>query len=88
MDVGCYAVDVMHTFGGSTPEVVSAQAKLRDPRVAMTAELRFASGYTGRILCSIWSSNLLQLSAKVVSDRGEVRLRVHNPVRRRTRLRT
>lgn len=82
MDVGCYAVDMMRTFGGSTPEVVSAQAKLRDPRVdrAMTAELRFAGGHTGRILCSMWSKNLLQLSAKVVGDRGEVRLRVRNPL--------
>jgi predicted dehydrogenase len=82
MDVGCYAVDMMRTFGGSTPEVVSAEAKLRDPRVdrAMTAELRFAGGHTGRILCSMWSRNLLQLSAKVVGDRGEVRLRVLNPL--------
>lgn len=81
MDVGCYAVDMMRTFGGSTPEVVSAQAKLRDPRVdrAMTAELRFAGGHTGRILCSMWSKDLLQLSATVVGDRGQVRLRVRNP---------
>ena len=44
MDAGCYAVHMVRTFGGSTPEVVSAQAKLRDPQVdrAMTAELRFA----------------------------------------------
>ena len=80
MDAGCYAVHMVRTFGGSTPEVVSAQAKLRDPRVdrAMTAELRFASGHTGRVRCSMWSSNLLQLSVKVVGDRGE--LRVLNPV--------
>ena len=82
MDVGCYAVNILRTFGGSTPEVVSAQAKLRDPRVdrAMTAEFRFAGGHTGRILCSMWSRNLLQLSAKVVGDRGEVRLRALNPL--------
>jgi predicted dehydrogenase len=82
MDVGSYAVDMMRTFGGSTPEVVSAQAKLRDPQIdrAMTAELRFAGGHTGRILCSMWSRNLLQLSAKVVGDRGEVRLRLLNPL--------
>ena len=80
MDAGCYAIDMVRTFGGSTPEVVSAQAKLRDPQVdrAMTAELRFAGGHTGRIRCSMWSSDLLQLSAKVVGDRGE--LRVLNPV--------
>lgn len=82
MDVGCYAVHMARTFGGSTPEVVSAQAKLRDAQVdrAMTAELRFAGGHTGRIRCSMWSSDLFQLSAKLVGDRGEVRLRVRNPM--------
>jgi hypothetical protein len=71
---------MVRTFGGSTPEVVSAQAKLRDPQVdrAMTAELRFASGHTGQVRCSLWSSDLLQLSAKVVGDSG--RLRVLSPV--------
>jgi len=82
MDVGCYAVDMVRTFGGSTPEVVSAQAKLRDSRVdrAMSAELRFAEGHTGGIRCSMWSSDLLQLSAKVTGDRGELRLRALNPM--------
>ena len=80
MDAGCYAVHMVRTFGGSTPEVVSAQAKLRDPQVdrAMTAELRFAGGHTGRVRCSMWSSHLLQISARVVGDRGE--LRAFNPV--------
>jgi predicted dehydrogenase len=80
MDAGCYAVHMVRTFGGSTPEVVSAQAKLRDPQVdrAMTADLRFAGGHTGRVRCSMWSSHLLQINAKVVGDRGE--LRVLNPV--------
>jgi predicted dehydrogenase len=80
MDAGCYAVHMARTFGGPTPEVVSAQAELRDPQVdrAMTAELRFAAGHTGRVRCSLWSSHLLQISAKVVGDQGE--LRVFNPV--------
>ncbi len=80
MDAGCYAVHMVRTFGGSTPEVVSAQAKLRDPRVdrAMTAEVKFAGGHTGRIRCSMWSSRLLQISARVVGEHGEVR--VLNPV--------
>ncbi len=60
MDAGCYAVHMARTFGGGTPEVVSAQAKLRDPLVdrAMTAELRFRQGIPvgsaarcGRRLC-------------------------------------
>jgi predicted dehydrogenase len=80
MDAGCYAVHMVRTFGGETPEVVSAHAKLRDPQVdrAMTAELRFAGGHTGRVRCSMWSSHLLQISAHVVGDGGE--LHVLNPV--------
>lgn len=80
MDAGCYAVHMVRTFGGSTPEVVSAQAKLRDPMVdrAMTAELRFADGHTGRIRCSMWSANLLAVNARVIGDAGE--LRVLNPL--------
>jgi predicted dehydrogenase len=80
MDLGSNALHMLHMFGGSTPEVVSAQAKLRGTRVdrAMTAELRFSGGHTGRVRCSMWSSDLLQLSAKVVDDRGQ--LRVLSPV--------
>jgi predicted dehydrogenase len=76
MDAGSYAVDMVRAFGGSTPEVVSAQAKLSDPRVdrAMTAELRFASGHTGRVRCAVWSSDLMRASAKVIGDRGELRV--------------
>lgn len=80
MDAGCYAVHMIRTYGGSKPEVVSAQAKRRDPRIdrAMTAELRFSAGHTGRIRCSMWSSRLLETSARIVGDRGELRL--FNPV--------
>jgi predicted dehydrogenase len=84
MDVGCYAVDMVRTFGGSSPEVVSARAKLRGPEVdrAMTAELRFAAGHTGRVHCSMWSTDLPHFSAKVVGDRGELRLNPLNPFQR------
>jgi predicted dehydrogenase len=80
MDAGCYAVHMVRTFGGSTPEVIAAQAKLRSAQVdrAMRAELRFAGGHTGRIRCSMWSSNLLRVSARVVGDRGECH--VVNPI--------
>jgi predicted dehydrogenase len=74
MDAGCYTVHMVRIFGGSTPEVVSAQAKLHGPEIdrAMTAELRFAGGHTGRIRCSMWSRRLLDISAKVVGDQGEL----------------
>jgi predicted dehydrogenase len=80
MDAGCYPVHMVRTYGGSTPEVVWAEAKLRDPQVdrAMTAEVKFAGGHTGRVRCSMWSSRLLQISARVVGEQGE--LRIFNPV--------
>ncbi len=76
MDAGVYAVDMLRTFGGSTPEVVSASAKLSGPEVdrAITAELRFTSWLTGRLRCALWSSDLFRASAKLVGDRGELRV--------------
>ncbi|WP_067539034.1 Gfo/Idh/MocA family protein [Nocardia crassostreae] len=80
MDAGCYAVHLARTLGGETPEVVAAQAKLRDPSIdrAMTAELRFPAGHTGGIRCSMWSSDVLRVSATVIGERG--RMRLFNPV--------
>ncbi len=84
MDLGCYAVDMVRRFGGSTPEVVSAQAKLRGPQVdrVMTAELRFVGGHTGRIHCSMWSTALPHLTVKVVGECGELRLNPLIPFQR------
>lgn len=75
MDAGSYVANMARTFGRSTPEVVSARAKLKDPLVdrAMTAELRYAGGHTGRIRCALWSGSLFRARAKVVGDRGELR---------------
>ncbi|MDG4666788.1 Gfo/Idh/MocA family oxidoreductase [Mycobacterium sp. 236(2023)] len=80
MDAGCYAVHMLRTFGGSTPKVVSAQAKLHGTDVdrAMTATVRFAAGHTGTLHCSMWSSSFLRVSARVVGSRGSVS--VLNPV--------
>ncbi len=80
MDAGCYAVHMARVFGGETPSVVSASARLRSPRVdrAMTAELKYPSGHTGRVTCSMWSSSVLRISASVTGSRGSVR--VFNPL--------
>ncbi|HEX8952536.1 MAG TPA: Gfo/Idh/MocA family oxidoreductase [Polyangia bacterium] len=80
MDAGCYAVNMARFFGGEEPEVVSAAAKLHRPDVdrAMRAELRFPSGHTGTVHCSMWSSTLLRIFARVVGEHGE--LRISNPV--------
>ena len=73
MDLGCYAVSMVRRFGGSTPEVVSAQAKLRGPKIdrAMTAQLQFALGHTGQIHCSMWSTALPRFTVKWSATGGE-----------------
>ncbi|PND54895.1 oxidoreductase [Mycobacterium sp. ENV421] len=74
MDAGSYVTNMARTFGGSTPEVVSAEAKLQKPHVdrAMKAELRYAGGHTGRLQCALWSGKLFRASAKIVGDEGEL----------------
>jgi predicted dehydrogenase len=49
---------------------------------AMTAELRFAGGHTGRIFCSMWSTAPPHFTVKVVGDRGELRLNPLIPFQR------
>jgi predicted dehydrogenase len=82
MDAGCYAVHLARLLGGGEPEVLSATPKLlgrsTDVDRAMRAELRFPSGATGRVTCSMWSSTLLRIAARVTGDSG--RLDVFNPI--------
>jgi predicted dehydrogenase len=79
MDMGCYTIHLLRTLAGAEPEVVAAQAKLRGPNLdrAMVASLRFPTGVTGRIVCSLWSSAVLSIQARVQGDHGD--LRVINP---------
>jgi len=76
MDAGCYAIHMARVFGGEEPEVTSATAKLHGAQVdrAMTAELRFPAGHTGRITASMWSSSLLRITARVWGDQGQLAL--------------
>jgi predicted dehydrogenase len=74
MDCGTYTVHAARLLGGEEPTVTSATAKLRTPDVdrAMRAELAFPSGHTGRVTCSMWSSDVLKTVARVRGDRGEL----------------
>lgn len=80
MDAGCYAVHVLrHAVPDSgEPEVTSARARLlrRDRRVdrAMVVDVRYPGGAIGRARASMWSSRLVDMSARIVGDRGEVRI--------------
>ena len=80
MDAGCYALHFLrHAVPGSgepSVDTASAQRLRRDPRVdrAMTVHVRYPGGATGRARASMWSSTLLDISARVVGERGEVRV--------------
>jgi predicted dehydrogenase len=80
MDTGCYAVSMLRHLAGSEPEVLRAEAKLSSPDVDryMHAEMRFADGASGAITCSLLSSRLLSIHARVAGTRG--RMSVFNPV--------
>jgi predicted dehydrogenase len=79
MDAGCYAVHLARLLGTEEPEVASARAKLHSPDVdrAMTAELRYPSGHTGTVTCSMWSRSLLHMAVRVTGTNAT--LRVVNP---------
>jgi predicted dehydrogenase len=80
MDTGSYTVSMLRHLAGAEPAVTSAEARLSSPSVDrwMKAELRFDDGRTGTITCSLWSSTLLRIRARVEGDLGT--MDVMNPV--------
>jgi len=76
MDAGSYAINWLRLLGPGEPEVVEARAKLHGPNVdrAMSASFRFPGGVLGRMTASLWSAQVLRLDAKVVGDRGVMRV--------------
>ena len=80
MDMGSYVVHWARFLGGGEPTVVSARAKLHSPDVdrAMDARMAFPGGHTATVHCSMWSSSILRVEARVTGDRGE--MRVMNPI--------
>ena len=74
MDAGCYTVHQLRLLAGAEPTVVRAKALLSSPGVdrAMSADMRFDDGRTGRIVCSMFSSKVLKLKVKVVGDEGRL----------------
>jgi predicted dehydrogenase len=80
MDTGCYAIHMLRHLAGAEPQVTRAEARLSSAKVdrCMDADFAFADGRTGRIRCSLFSARLLDISARVVGDRGV--MTVLNPV--------
>ena len=80
MDTGCYAISMLRHLAGAEPTVERAEARLSSPGVDrwMQAEVRFDDGVTGSITCSLWSSTLLSIRARVEGELGT--MDVFNPV--------
>ena len=80
MDIGCYAVSILRFLAGAEPEVVSAEARFSSPDVDrwMRADYRFEGGVTGRTTASLFSVQLLKISARVKTEHGE--LSIFNPM--------
>jgi predicted dehydrogenase len=76
MDAGSYTINCLRLLGDGPPEVITAHATQHSPDIdrAMTAQLRFPDGAEGRITASMWSRRLLDIRARVVGDRGELRV--------------
>ena len=76
MDLGCYPLHLLRTLVGEEPEVVEAAAKERTPGIdrAIKAELRFPGGVTGWLSCSMRSSSLFAIGARIVADGGEAKV--------------
>jgi len=76
MDAGCYAINCIRLLGPGEPEVVSARARLHGPDVdrAMVADFRFPGGATGQIRTSLFSTQVLRVSARAVGELGEMRV--------------
>ena len=62
---------MVRTYGGWT-RTRFGTGELRGPQVdrGHDGHLPFARGHTGRVRCLMWSSDVLQSSAKVGGDRG------------------
>ena len=74
MDLGCYSLHFVRSVMREEPEVVSAEARPSDdPRLdeALSAELRFPSGATGRISSSLLEDEERQ-SAVIEGTKGTI----------------
>ncbi|HVU72104.1 MAG TPA: Gfo/Idh/MocA family oxidoreductase [Mycobacteriales bacterium] len=76
MDAGCYALSCVRHLGEGEPVVTGAKALLHAPDVdrRMDAELRFPNGAVGRATGSMWSRQVLGITAKAVGTRGTMRV--------------
>ena len=74
MDTGCYAIHKLRTLADAEPVIVSAKAKLFSNMVdrSMRAEVRFADGRKGSLICSLWGWPLIKIGFVVKGSAGHL----------------
>ena len=79
-DLGGLPGNMVRRVDGGGPRVIPAEARLSGRNVDRWAwaELGFADGGTARMTCSLFSSTLLRIEARVVGESGQ--LFVFNPL--------
>jgi predicted dehydrogenase len=79
MDMGCYTIHLLRLLSMGEPTVTSARAKLSSPRVdrAMRVEYELPGGGSAVTACSMFSSSVLRMHARVRGVKGT--LKVFNP---------
>jgi predicted dehydrogenase len=78
MDMGCYPISLLRLLAAG-PRVTEASAKISSPGVDRAMDVRFSlpEGGTARIRCSMFSSSVLRMHARVTGTDGT--LSVFNP---------
>lgn len=76
MDTGCYCVSFLRWLAKCEPTILSARARKASPEVdrLMFAEMLFENGVRAKLGCSLAAFPPVKISARVVGDRGEMRI--------------
>lgn len=76
MDLGSYAVNLLHFLVAGEPDVTSATARLRGEGVDrwLHAQLRLPGNVEARLTCAMLSPTLVKSEVTVVGERGRVRI--------------
>ncbi len=80
MDTGSYAISILRLLAGDDLEVVYAEPRVTLPQIDrwMMADFLGPDGMTARMVCSLFSTDILRLEVRVLGELGE--MTVINPI--------
>ncbi len=80
MDTGSSAISILRLLAGDDLQVVYAEPRVTSPQIDrwMRADFLGPDGMTARMVCSLFSTDLLRLEVRVLGELGE--MTVINPI--------